>query len=35
MEQRLAANRVTGTMKAFACVWSGFFLYIVAAALIR
>jgi hypothetical protein len=35
MEQQLATNRVTSTMKAFACVWSGLFLYIVAAALIR
>jgi hypothetical protein len=33
--QQLAANRVTDTMKAFAGVWSGFFLYIVAAALVR
>ena len=35
MEQQLAPNRVTGAMKLFACIWSGFFLYIVATALIR
>jgi hypothetical protein len=34
MEQRLAANRVTATMKLFACIWSGLFLYITASALI-
>jgi hypothetical protein len=35
LEQQLATNRVTVAMKLFACIWSGFFLYIVAAALVR
>jgi hypothetical protein len=39
MKQLLATNRVTDTMKARACAWSGFFfgffLYMMAADLLR